>query len=531
LIYDHKTNQSRCFGFVEFENEFSVNLVLSIKSHLIDENEVECKPVFLKNELDEIGPIEGRKKRYPKRKAHGKGCGKNFEVAPPKMTLSAEDKERSEKLRPSKRNLNLPMKAEMINQRTTPRNAMSVDKGQFVSMAPQFQFEDLPKQFDPNFNVGSALPNYGGYVGGNGGYAQPVHYPVTQNQNFPPNGQYCQQGYGSQVPSYGPMMNSRYPAGYSNLNSPPYMPYNGVRPSKRMSIGSLPNVPLPLPKPLKEKKLRLASSEGPAFHQFLQNGPRVPQYSNPNVQNFHPQTQNPQTGFMTMPTSPQNSLTQHPMGFNFYHQPNLTNIHRMSYPEQKPEFSLYGNTSPPGMTEIPQSEEIPQTQTHPESDVNTQYTNSVAENLWRDGYAAGQLSQFIQSQQQTPSDLCYPTTIPENHNEFPDYPSPPQPLPSYPFTPAQYMHDMFCNCGHCQSAHSTVKDLNNDVYFTDNMSTTVDSTTQKLYGKSASNRSSKEQGDEQITEFNSDKISKDYHHEKSLDVIFGGTEYPIFTNI
>jgi hypothetical protein len=63
------------------------------------------------------------------------------------------------------------------------------------------------------------------------------------------------------------------------------------------------------------------------------------------------------------------------------------------------------------------------------------------------------------------------------------------------------------------------------------MSTTVDSTTQKLYGKSASNRSSKEQGDEQITEFNSDKISKDYHHEKSLDVIFGGTEYPIFTNI
>lgn len=46
LIYDHNTHQSRCFGFVEFEDEYSLNLVLSNKRHIIDDNEVECKPVF-----------------------------------------------------------------------------------------------------------------------------------------------------------------------------------------------------------------------------------------------------------------------------------------------------------------------------------------------------------------------------------------------------------------------------------------------------------------------------------------------------
>lgn len=495
--------------------------------------------MFLKNELDEIGPIEGRKKRYPKRKANGKGQGKNFDVGGAKITMSAEDKESSEKLRPSKRNLNLPMKAEMMNQRATSRNALSVDKGQFVGMQPQFQFEDLPKQFNPNFNVGGALPNYGGFAGCNGGYPQPVHYPVTQNQNFTPNGQYYQQGYGSQDPSYGFMMNGQYPAGYSNGNNSPYMPDNApMRTSPRMSFrSSHHNVPMPVPKPIKGKKLRLASCGGPTFHQFPQNGARVPHSPNANVQNFHPQAQNPQTGFSTMPTSPQNSLTQHPMGFFSYQQNNMTSMNRMSYPEQKPKFDLYGNTGPPGIPSISQPKETPQTQTQTqtESDVNAQYTNSVAENLWRDGYAAGQLSQFIQSQQQT-EEICYPTTIAENGNScgFPEFLDSHKPPPAYTFDTEPYVHDMFCTCGKCQTLYGTAKDLTNDFNLTDNLSTTIDSTTHPLYGKSgksASNQSSKEPGDEQITEFNSEQISKDYHYEKSLDVIFAGTEYPIFTNI
>jgi len=46
LIYDHKTHQSRCFGFVEFEASYCVDNVLEKGKHVIDENEIECKPVF-----------------------------------------------------------------------------------------------------------------------------------------------------------------------------------------------------------------------------------------------------------------------------------------------------------------------------------------------------------------------------------------------------------------------------------------------------------------------------------------------------
>lgn len=57
LIYDHNTNQSRCFGFVEFESGESVQKILEEGKHTIDGNVIECKPVFLKSELKEIGPI------------------------------------------------------------------------------------------------------------------------------------------------------------------------------------------------------------------------------------------------------------------------------------------------------------------------------------------------------------------------------------------------------------------------------------------------------------------------------------------
>ena len=60
LIYDHNTQQSRCFGFVEFENGDSVKQILQEGKHIIDGNVIECKPVFLKSELKEIGPIEGK---------------------------------------------------------------------------------------------------------------------------------------------------------------------------------------------------------------------------------------------------------------------------------------------------------------------------------------------------------------------------------------------------------------------------------------------------------------------------------------
>ena len=65
LIYDHKTQQSRCFGFVEFEARKSVDLILEEEAHIIDEVTIECKPVLLKSELEDIGSFEGKKKKYP----------------------------------------------------------------------------------------------------------------------------------------------------------------------------------------------------------------------------------------------------------------------------------------------------------------------------------------------------------------------------------------------------------------------------------------------------------------------------------
>ena len=66
LIYDHKTHQSRCFGFVEFETSDAVEKVLAKKKHFIDGTQVECKPVFLKSELKDLGNLEGSKKKFPR---------------------------------------------------------------------------------------------------------------------------------------------------------------------------------------------------------------------------------------------------------------------------------------------------------------------------------------------------------------------------------------------------------------------------------------------------------------------------------
>lgn len=179
------------------------------------------------------------------------------------------------------------------------------------------------------------------------------------------------------------------------------------------------------------------------------------------------------------------------------------------------------------MTANPQIQETVQPQI--ESNPTVQYQTSVAESLWQDGFAAGQLSQYVKSQ--VAEEICYANApIKESPHEFAGNENLGE-NGSYALDQNQYAHDLFCSCALCLTAHCTSKDLNNEVYFPDNMSTTVDSTTQKPYGKSASNRSSKELRDEQITEFHSEQISKDYHYEKSLDVIFAGTEYPIFTNI
>jgi hypothetical protein len=42
---------------VEFESGESVRKILEEGEHTIDGNVIECKPVFLKCELKEIGPI------------------------------------------------------------------------------------------------------------------------------------------------------------------------------------------------------------------------------------------------------------------------------------------------------------------------------------------------------------------------------------------------------------------------------------------------------------------------------------------
>jgi len=489
--------------------------------------------VFLKNELEEIGGIEGRKKRYPKRNAHKAKTHKKDFYENRKQTLSAEDKENSSKSRTCKRNLNLPMGPELMNQRVTKRNCMSVGKGGSEMMSPQFQFEDLPKQFNPNFNV--PMQNYGHFAQYNGNYAQPQGYVMNQNPQFAQYGQsnqFCQQTQHapqSQDPNYGFMVNSRIPAGYPTGNTAVYQheDWNVMRQSSRMSRGSEP----PMGKPPKARKLRIASVEGPSepFHQFSHGGQKLCQYSN--VQNFHTHGQNPQAGFMTMPNSPQNSLPQHPMAFNFYPQTANLNKYGMNYQEPAPKFETYGNNAPPGLTANPQPQEtvVPQD----ESNANVQFPTTVAESLWQDGFAAGQLSQYVRSQSQVlpTEEICYPNaTITESPHEFPETLNLPK-TGSYPLDQNQYVHDLFCNCSQCLTAQCTTKDLNNEVYFTDNLSTTIDSTTQKPHGKSASNRSSNQPRDEQITEFTSEQISKDYQYEKSLDIIFAGTEYPIFTNI
>lgn len=68
LIYDHNTGQSRCFGFVEFNDRYSLDLALSIKTHIIDGRDVECKFVYLKSELDELTSSVGKKSKRVNKK-------------------------------------------------------------------------------------------------------------------------------------------------------------------------------------------------------------------------------------------------------------------------------------------------------------------------------------------------------------------------------------------------------------------------------------------------------------------------------
>lgn len=76
LIYDHNTGQSRCFGFVEFNDSYSLDLALSIKTHIIDGRDIECKFVYLKSELEDL-ENEAPKKCGKKAKCANKNTKKN----------------------------------------------------------------------------------------------------------------------------------------------------------------------------------------------------------------------------------------------------------------------------------------------------------------------------------------------------------------------------------------------------------------------------------------------------------------------
>lgn len=83
MIYDHNTHQSRCFGFVEFEADEALRSVLEVTKHIIDGATVECKPVYLKSELEELGPVEGQKKKFSKCK---RSSNKNSQSCSTQMT-------------------------------------------------------------------------------------------------------------------------------------------------------------------------------------------------------------------------------------------------------------------------------------------------------------------------------------------------------------------------------------------------------------------------------------------------------------
>ena len=51
IIRHHITNQSRCFGFVEFTNYDTINSVLKKKIHSIKDSQVDCRLVSNFNEM------------------------------------------------------------------------------------------------------------------------------------------------------------------------------------------------------------------------------------------------------------------------------------------------------------------------------------------------------------------------------------------------------------------------------------------------------------------------------------------------
>ena len=109
LIYDHKTHQSRCFGFVEFETSDAVERVLAKKKHFIDGTQVECKPVFLKSELKDLGSFEGSKKKFPRqggktRKYREKDPQPEKTNSKEKELISEKDKKILENNKKSKKN-------------------------------------------------------------------------------------------------------------------------------------------------------------------------------------------------------------------------------------------------------------------------------------------------------------------------------------------------------------------------------------------------------------------------------------------
>jgi RNA recognition motif-containing protein len=53
VIYDSKTQFSRCFGFLEFDNEFDPENILKIKHFKLNEHIVEAKSMMLKKEIEE----------------------------------------------------------------------------------------------------------------------------------------------------------------------------------------------------------------------------------------------------------------------------------------------------------------------------------------------------------------------------------------------------------------------------------------------------------------------------------------------
>jgi RNA recognition motif-containing protein len=152
LIYDHNTGQSRCFGFVEFNEAESLQKSLAVKKHSLAGRNVECKQVFLKSELEQMESNKKQKKNTKNQKKWSPTDKLNKKKEETKIVNSSDDLSIEEK------KVRVPLRARLAEKKEVEEFKPSFDNFECSTASmSQVDQSDYQKILMKNAKTVSAL--------------------------------------------------------------------------------------------------------------------------------------------------------------------------------------------------------------------------------------------------------------------------------------------------------------------------------------------------------------------------------------